>query len=460
MSPRDRRFSRTIGTKPFSGHRYVFNGQVRIEWVAGGKRHTRSLGENSPANRELADTVLAEALAEAKSGQQKPGDLTLAELLTRHREEAPHRRNKRTRAPLRAKTLTVYAEYERAILAGLPEHIALSASSLRKRDVYDWITAQRRAGLADGTIGRRVDYLKQVYRWAVAKMELLEADPIAGVEVPSRESDTAAYSPYEGRALLENLMGLPAARAWRFRALVIAEAMYGARANQILHLEWPDLDFDRKLNVTLPDGRSIQLEGAITFRSVVLGSKGQPDRTLPLLPVAREAFLEAWNHRRTDSPWVFWCHRNPKKPSPYGSMHHSLENLEELSGVDHMPYRAFHGFRRALATAIVEALGVSQAAKWIADSPAVIMRRYLKPTEEAKAEAAIYLVKQSIGDPKPQSNSNSGPLLVNGTELTATLKDTSGTGAAGLEPATCHDRPPVVTDAPSTFPHIDQGKVG
>jgi len=48
------------------------------------------------------------------------------------------------------------------------------------------------------------------------------------------------------------------------------------------------------------------LEGAHTFRQATTGSKGQPDRTLPLLPIVREAYLQAWNHRRPDSNWVLW----------------------------------------------------------------------------------------------------------------------------------------------------------
>jgi integrase len=463
VSPRDKRFSTTIGIKPFSGHRYVFNGQVRIEWFAAGKRNTRTIGPNNPVNRDLADEVLTDALKEAKAvslGQKHTEPLTLAGLLVKYREDAKVRRSRRSRKGLRDATLERYEEYERAVLAGLTDQKALPASDLRKGHVNAWISEQRKSPLAEGTIARRVDYLKQAYRWAVTEMEYLEVDPLAGVRRLSRESETAAYSPYEGKALFQALLGLPANRAWRFRTLAIIEAMYGARAHQVLNLEWTDVDFDRPLSLRLADGRNVILDGAVTYRAEVRGSKGQPDRTLPLLPLAREAFLEAYNHRRVGSPWVFWCHQNPSKPSPYGSMHHALRNLERATGVDHVPYRAFHGFRRALATAIVESLGVSQAAKWIGDTPAVIMRRYLKPTEEAKAEAAIYLVNAWNADPKPQPNSNSDGLLVSGYTGNAATVSTSVTGAAGIEPATYLNRPAIITDAASASPVEHEGKAG
>ena len=101
------------------------------------------------------------------------------------------------------------------------------------------------------------------------------------------------YTPEESRRLLVELLKLPPGRAWRFRLLVLVESIYGVRESQARLLEWSDVDFDARYPVTLPDGRELVLEGAHTFRQATTGSKGQPDRSLPLLPFVREAYLQA-----------------------------------------------------------------------------------------------------------------------------------------------------------------------
>jgi hypothetical protein len=61
-SKRDPRYTRTVGKKPNQGRRYVDNGKVRIEWYEDGKRHKRTIGENSAAARREADDELKRLL--------------------------------------------------------------------------------------------------------------------------------------------------------------------------------------------------------------------------------------------------------------------------------------------------------------------------------------------------------------------------------------------------------------
>ena len=111
---------------------------------------------------------------------------------------------------------------------------------------------------------------------------------------PSRDPRTPEpKSGRHSRRLLVELLKLPPGRAWRYRLLVLDESIYGVRESQARLLEWSDVDFDARYPVTLPDGRELVLEGAHTFRQATTGSKGQPDRSLPLLPIVREAYLQA-----------------------------------------------------------------------------------------------------------------------------------------------------------------------
>jgi len=60
---RDPRYSRTVGERSALGRRYVINGKVRIEWTEDGKRRSRTVGANTPANRKKADKLLREVLS-------------------------------------------------------------------------------------------------------------------------------------------------------------------------------------------------------------------------------------------------------------------------------------------------------------------------------------------------------------------------------------------------------------
>ncbi len=72
---RDPRYSRTVGEPPALGRRYVINGKVRIEWTEDGKRRSRTVGSNTPANRRKADKLLREVLSPMIDEQtEKPED--------------------------------------------------------------------------------------------------------------------------------------------------------------------------------------------------------------------------------------------------------------------------------------------------------------------------------------------------------------------------------------------------
>lgn len=417
------------------GLRYVEDGQVKIVWYEGGKRLGRRTvsQENTRGARDEADAALSIALA-----PRGPVPLTLGKLLSAYLKDAPVRRNPKTIQPLRAKTLAGYAENERAIAAGLTVEIegkpvmavTLAATSLRRSDVRAWVMRQRVAGLAEGTIARRVDYLKAVYRWAVGEVEVLAGDPLTKFQSPSRKGRNLPYSEEEGHALFEAVLAL-SNRAWRFKLLVLLESAYGVRSLQPLGLRWTDIDLDRVTQVPVNAGTA-SLVGAIAFRQAVPGSKGQPTRVMPIVPFVREAVLEAHRHRNPASDWVFWSWPNAAIPSSYGSMNGQLKKLEKKAGVVHVKGRAFHAFRRALSNELVKKIGLLQAAGWLGDTPEVLMRSYLSASQKDTMEAAEYLIRRfNRPTVQPQTSQPVETLDAN------SLPD--NTGAVGLEPTTCRD---------------------
>ncbi len=79
---RDPRYTRTFGTPPHTGRRYVENGKVRIQWTEQGKRRSRTVGPNTAETRRRADAELEEILG------LMPSDTKQAEGSTPSIEEA------------------------------------------------------------------------------------------------------------------------------------------------------------------------------------------------------------------------------------------------------------------------------------------------------------------------------------------------------------------------------------
>lgn len=64
---RDSRYTRTVGSKPHIGRRFVENGKVRIQWTEDGKRRSRTIGTNSAATRHRADEELEAILSRLRA---------------------------------------------------------------------------------------------------------------------------------------------------------------------------------------------------------------------------------------------------------------------------------------------------------------------------------------------------------------------------------------------------------
>lgn len=410
----------TVGVKPFSGLRFVEKDRVKIVWYPGGQPRERVIpGPVSAKTLKLADDILRKALERArhrKDGPAKPetddqAPVTLGELLRKHYEDSRRRKSQRTGKHLRPATLRLFGQHQAVLereLANMDgeNHLNAPARDLRRPVVRALIqTLQNERKLADKTVATIVDYLAQVYRWACSEVEMLDANPISGVKVPSRKGGGQAYSTDEALRILA------AARAdrghrrdWRIRLLVELEAVYGARSLQVIGLTWADVRFDEVFEATLPGGKRVRFEGVIHLRQEAAGSKGQPDRSVPMFPAVREALLAAWNSRMDDQGFVLWNWQDSGKHVTYQAMNTSLKRLEGFAKVKHIKGRAFHAFRRTLGTALAGAVGAKAAADLIGDTIAVTMKSYVKPTKEHLAAGAVWMLEHWL----PGANRESG----------------------------------------------------
>lgn len=372
-------WSKHVGVRPFSGR--VFSEKrggrwaVRYEWRVGGKRLARTFGPDTSENRDAAEKLLTAALARLQAREAGPPALTLGELLRTYREAAGTRLSSRTGKPLRPTTLDNYDEYHRTLRDACD--VSRPAASLRKAEVVQLVDRLHARGWSAGTTARLIDHLHQVFKWAVVR-ELVPANPVEGVERGSRRGDGRAYTEDEAGKLVAALEERSHGD-WRFRLVTTLEAAYGVRASQARHLRWDDVDLDAAWG---------DYTGTITFRQATQGSKGQPDRVVPMLQPVRMAILEALGHREDATPWVAWNWRDTQAPVSYDGMTRALHRLEKRARVQTVKGRAHHAFRRALATELARRLGIPQAAAWIGDTAGVIAAIYVKPNEADQAEAA------------------------------------------------------------------------
>lgn len=419
-----RPFTKRIGTRPFSGTRFVEAKKVRIEWWPGGKRRAKTIGPNTKKNRDYADNVLHAALTRARAARDGTDpaatEISFGELLSRYLEDAKTRRGKSGR-PLRPRTLKLYTQHTAYLRLHFRDRLAAPARSLRRPEVRGFITERRKSGWEDKSIALVVDYLKAAYSWALAEVELIDANPIAGYKSPSRKGHAQSYAVDERLRLFEGLRNLPA-RSWRFRTLALLEAVYGARAGQLINLEWTDVDLQAACSLHLPGREPLALKGKITLRQEVEGSKGQATRELAMLPFVRSALLEAWSRRDPDSVYVLWGWHDHTKPVRYDSMNHSLQEHEDRVGVEHLKDRAFHAFRRAVATSLAEALGAKTAADWIGNTLAATLAHYVKESSTTVAAAAHWLLSafgEGGSSEEPRPNRASGGTAEKGEAASA-----------------------------------------
>jgi integrase len=151
----------------------------------------------------------------------------------------------------------------------------------------------------------------------------------------------------------------------------------------ILHLQWRDLDVER---------------GEIAWRA--RWDKTGRERVQPMTHGARVALVVARQWRERDGyigPWVlFTPHRqrwNPQDDERAAwtsqALWLALRKAEGRAGVRHLPYRAMHGFRRAVAGDVLELTrDLKLALDWIGDVDLGMARHYLRPRDPRLEEAA------------------------------------------------------------------------
>jgi integrase len=272
-----------------------------------------------------------------------------------------------------------------------------TAEEARLGDVDHFRAALERQDYALSQIHKAIGVVKTVCNWG-QRRELLGMNRLAlyrfKVAKDLRPEPPAEYGREERDAILQALRP-DRYTEWRAWTAVAIAAYQGARMRAILHLSWRDLDFEH---------------GDIAWRA--RWDKTGRERVQPMTHGARVALIVAQQWRDRDGytgPWVFYT---PRRQPWHGAdddratwtaqaLWLALRKAERRGGVRHLPSRAMHGFRRAVAGDVLELTrDLKLALDWIGDVDLGMARRYLRPRNPRleEAAAAVDRLLGEIGD--------------------------------------------------------------
>lgn len=264
----------------------VKNGKyyIVLSYYENGKRQRRWIATGLPEknNKRKANQMLQEVLA--KEVQQDPpprSDMTVADCVRHWLSQVGRRIDETT---LQSYQLTA----ETHILPDFDENgMTLRNCTVKALQAYfdeKHLHGRRdgKGGLSPATLRHLRNVISQSLDLAV-KEELLPSNPCRLVELPRKEKYEASfYSVEQLQRLFKALEGDP------LQPLVKIAALYGLRRSELLGLKWDSIDFD---NQRLTIRHTVCRIKTVTEKDKTKNKSSH--RSFPLLPEAREIFLEA-----------------------------------------------------------------------------------------------------------------------------------------------------------------------
>jgi integrase len=265
--------------------------------------------------------------------------------------------------------------------------------------VDQFMTAARAADMAINQIRQVLNVVRVVYNWGQTR-KLVTTNELAlhrwKRPKDAKVNEPAEYTEAEYTALLTKLNPQSPGR-WRAWVALMLAGHHGQRANAVLHLRWADIDFEEGVILWPAEYQKNgeALAHPLTWEAV---SAFLTARQWVELPTGRE--WSRMNHeqrRRAEqisrSPWVLPSHgknrQGRNEPWSYQSLWIALNDAEKAANVEHLPYRAVHGFRKMVAGDVADRTGDDRLGmEWIGDRDMKQQRAYLKRRQDRLERAA------------------------------------------------------------------------
>lgn len=200
-------------------------------------------------------------------------------------------------------------------------------------------------GLATATVKATITNVRTIFNWG-ERMELVPTNKwhLFQLKIP-KEKRTRPRAEYRADEFFRIWRALDSRKPtqWRPWAAIGLLGIYGNRQHEILNLRWSWLEGD-----------------VFTIPPEVV--KTGEERTLRIFPLTRGILDVAryWAARaRYDGDYVFFPFRRDCQEPHYTiqSLTWALHEAEKRAGVDHIRWRAGHGFRRGLVGDLVDVTG-------------------------------------------------------------------------------------------------------
>lgn len=352
---------------------------LRAEWREGNRKRRESwpdTRENERTAKAYADGVSSRLQAK-RGGPKAP--VTLAELVRSYRLANTHWRpaTMTNRLHRLAKFLTFAGEQFRAADV-TPDMIDEYRDALAKLPLEK--TGKR---MVPNQVAAHASEVKSLLRFAKVRGKIDENplnEYVVRLSKNEQRDETHEYSNVEWGRILAALNPKSASQ-WRAYCLILMAGTLGPRQRALRHLQWADVDLRTR---------------DVHWRMEM--DKMGKERTQPLPRDAVRALriAKVWRARdKYRGAWIFYqptsgTKGTGDKPYSYQSLAYWLHEAERRAGVDHIPFRAMHGYRRTAAGNVFALTGgdVKAAGDWIGDSDLKSLQKYLKKRDERQREIA------------------------------------------------------------------------
>ncbi len=219
--------------------------------------------------------------------------------------------------------------------------------------------------LAPATVGKRLAYLAEFFRYAVRR-ELLNRNPCDGIKRPHAKNPARQH--YVLVEIIEDVMASTADPQWR---LLMALSRYlGVRVpSEPLSLEWSHVNFET---------------GRIVLPSPKTERHGKGSRVVPILPEIRPHLDAVWDAAEPGTSYVFERLRGRVTiDRGYWQATNLRTHFERLIiRAGHRPWpKLWHNLRSSAETDLAQRFPIHVVCQWLGNSRAIAQDHYLQVTE-------------------------------------------------------------------------------
>lgn len=200
----------------------------------------------------------------------------------------------------------------------------------------------------------------------------LEHNPASGVRLPHKHPvrPKVTFQPAEVRTILNQLQGT-------HRTMVLLIAVTGMRVSELLALQWPDIDFDRRL---------VRVRRTFYRGTFGLPKTSASERVIPMSDGLFVALQEHKRHVRASPLALVFPNADGK---PYEAANLLRRVLHPALAKCGLPKTGWRVFRRSVATALSELREPVRTAQQVLghSSPQTTLAFYIQAGEESQRRA-------------------------------------------------------------------------